>query len=134
MGPSMAGEDIEITVHCEEASHAGKRWEIARFKQISAGHWLPSDLRFKSELRYVAGEIKTMVWIEGERRYLPLGEAFPDGLPKRVRPRLRCKLCGLAFIRKDTALLDDVLDKLAAAGMTDISLRSLIAITDSIAT
>jgi hypothetical protein len=128
----VTAEPAQVLVSCQDKSHAERAWEIARFTQTEPGHWLASNLKFKSELRYRAGEVKTMVWLDDERRYLAFGEPVPKGA--RVRHRLVCELCDLAFVRADTTVLFTILDKLAAAGVAEIDLRNLIGIADSIAT
>jgi hypothetical protein len=114
-----------ITVYCDDPSHAEKPWECLRFRLASDGTWHGSNLRFKNELHYRAGEIKTMVWLENERRYLSVGETRPPGARARVRPRLHCGRCPVTFARSDTTVLYAVLDKLSQAGETEVSLRTL---------
>ena len=129
----VAAEHIEVTVFCEEPWHE-RRWDVRRFRSTEVGNestWIDlGDQRFKSQQRQHAGEMKTSLWLDDEKRYRLLGEAFPEDKPIRRRPELTCK-CGLAFVRKDTTVLYAVFDKLAA-GKTEISLRRLNRLVDSI--
>ena len=123
----------QINVYCDDPSHAERRWDVMRFTMTDGGRWIASNFRFKSELRYQAGEIKTMLWLEDERRYRALGEDMPPpGTRVRTRPRLPCGRCPLAFERSDTKVLYEILDKLASAGQPEISLRSLLKIAANI--
>jgi hypothetical protein len=116
-----------ITVYCAEPSHAERRWDVMRFSLTDGGQWIASNLRFKSTQRVLDGEVKTMMWLEDDRRYRALTEDMPpSGTRTRTRPRLKCDLCGLEFVRHDTKVLYGVLDKLADAGQPEISLRALI--------
>src|SRR6476619_4420503 len=121
-----------ITIHCDEPTHREKRWEVVRFTPLGDGRWLASNFRFKSKLRYLAGEINTMVWRDDQRRYLSLGEDLPPGVRARVRPCLPCGICDLVSVRNDTKVLYEILDTLARAGVTEISLRRLMQLAANI--
>lgn len=112
----------QIEVYCQEPSHEERRWDIGIYRSVHTGFtatwmWLPGSKR-------LLGQSKTMARLDGDR-YIPSG-FLPEGGSIRQRPRLKCKLCRLAYTRSDTTELFVVFDNLRRAGIAEISLRALI--------
>lgn len=116
-------DQITVEVYCAESSHSkGKRAHIAQF------YWSDDD--------------RNPGWDQWPQGYLtPAGRAFRAGLqndkpvvgdiaegaPVRIRYHFACDLCGLSVVGRRERL-SPILDGLAEAGVSEVSLRGLATI------
>jgi hypothetical protein len=130
-------ETIRISVQCTADSHADRPWLIDSFyldvpEGGQSAMWLGSttywrDGRSVAQLeidRSRATLVEDRVVSRDEMRSNP----FVLDSGSRSRYSFRCKICGLSLARKSEAITN-CFDRLAKAGVTEISLSGLISIT-----
>jgi hypothetical protein len=113
-----------ITVYCADSSHAERRWDIAQFAQVpGTSSWVKRPSIGPDRL---SGSNRVSVRLDGDD-YLTREQPSSADRHIRYRYTLHCKLCGLSVSRRaDT--LHPVLDKLAEAGVNDVSMKALAAL------
>lgn len=127
----MSTEDeavlASVIVHCEEPSHADRRYIVFRFDLVTADDrrvWVAGD-----NVRRLAGGRKAMAYLDGPRR-LAHDERRRSLADIRARAEMVCGLCGLKGVYRYGSLTP-VLDRLAEAGVSAVSLSGLAAIVSS---
>jgi hypothetical protein len=128
-----------VEVFCEEPSHEGRQWLVFRFeyRQLYDGsiRWMPGSSSLMTRDTYSPGSPRVRAMdsaaasLVGDRY---VSEADIDADPMllhdetfRTRYRFRCDICGLnAVLRSEKVYA--LLDQLAAASISQISLRGLL--------
>jgi hypothetical protein len=130
---------VAVTIYCCEPSHDGKRYIICRFVLDNAAgappaawcigdSWNEPGQPSSGKLRGARAVHQILV---GDR-YVTTDEQARDKTliysePIRGRYQFRCDICGLSLVRHAEPVRA-ALDKLAAAGVSEISLAQLAAI------
>jgi hypothetical protein len=120
--------DAEITVFCDAPSHEGRRfkWVYARLNDPSAGRvWVDRTHVPKASL---ANQRPSFVVLQGNQ---PLSDdkalALTGGEESRHRYQFKCKWCDMSRAWRGENV-DPIFDRLADAGVSEISLTRLAAI------
>lgn len=127
-------DGIRLSVQCIAESHAERPWLVASFylepKAPEAARWA-SDKNYWREGVHVAKlPSTTYTALVGDRvvsndEYKADPLVFDNG--SRSRYSFRCPICGLSIARRSEVVLE-TFDRLANAGVSEISLESLAAI------
>lgn len=121
MEPQNIANQLAVEVCCHDASHPTKRVHIGRFV------WREDDRHPQWDLEPTEYETPA----EGNYRAALQGDRvvksdIEPGKPVRARYHLACKLCGLGVEVQQQKVIP-ILDRLAEAGVDEISLAALAA-------
>lgn len=111
-----------VTVVCEERSHEGKRATVGSFEHLS-GRWRATLTRSRGvDVNFDKSTHSDL--LDANDSPLHMGD---QSWPVRERYNLRCELCGFTVPARRERL-DPILDRLADAGVSTVSVRALGAI------
>ncbi len=122
-----------VEIYCCEPSHDGQRYVICRFRLTDrsifgarGNVWLIETQVEPEKPRLLRGARTVLQVLEGDTYIDAEGSTRSGEEVRRQRYRFHCHLCGLTLVRAD-APVHAALDKLAAAGVSSISLSALAA-------
>lgn len=127
---ALAASDFHVFIYCDDPSHA-KRVAVTNFVRTRGGwHEVPAT---RANASGYTGTGRTIVGDE-----LPpagwVNEPLPDGAEIRGRHELVCRKCKRRPVPLRADRRDRVLDRLAGAGVSAVSLSGLAAILNALST
>jgi hypothetical protein len=132
-------ETVRLSVQCVADSHADRPWLIDSFYQEEADEvdsatpvWLASSTYWrKGESIAQLKRVGSRATLVGNRLVQPdeyKSDPFVLDNGSRSRYSFKCEVCGLSLARK-SEVISACFDRLAAAGISEVSLEGLISIT-----
>jgi hypothetical protein len=119
--PRNIADQLAVEVCCDDASHPTKHVHIGRFVWSDDDRNLGWDLQPTEYETPAAGNYRAA--LQGDR---VVKSDIDPGKPVRARSLLTCKLCGDTVpVRQEKVI--PILDRLAEAGVDEISLAALAA-------
>jgi len=127
-------ESITLSVQCTEESHADRPWLIASFyvdfDAPGGPMWLSSTNYWRNDEHVAKIQDDARRTLVGDEvvtaeRHKSEPDIYDNG--SRRRYSFQCKICGLSIARK-AAVVEPVFNRLAGAGVSEISLSALAAI------